>query len=167
MGFHRYEKCGAIAITKTISSHMHKQLIDHILSKNSPFSIIIDGSTDAQETKFLNVYFQILKSYIPVVVFYGLIEASSDVTANGFYTTISNAFQSEPRDFSNYVKHNLVGYASDGEAVMAGQHDGLISNFRQNSNKFIYSIHCMAHRLELAIEHAMKPSHILKFSKNS
>ena len=35
------------------------------------------------------------------------------------------------------IKHNLVGYASDGEAVMAGQRGGLISIFRENSDNFI------------------------------
>lgn len=53
MGVHHYEKCGAISIMESMSSQMHKQLINHMLSKNSPFSIIIDGSTDSQENKFL------------------------------------------------------------------------------------------------------------------
>lgn len=157
MGVHHYEKCGAISIMESISAYMHRQLIDHMISKNSPFSIIIDGSTDAQDNKYLIVYLQILENNIPIVVFYGLIEGSSDVTANGLYESISNAFRSEKRDFSNYVRHNLVGYASDGEAVMSGQQGGLVSFFRRDSDNFVYSIHCMAHRLELAIEKAMKP----------
>lgn len=156
MGVHHYEKCGAISMMETISNHMHKQLINHMFSKNSPFSIILDGSTDSQENKFLIVYFQILENNIPVVVFYELIEGSSDVTASGLYESISNVFRSEEKDLTTYVKNNLVGYASDGEPVMAGQQGGLVSYFRKNSNKFVYSIHCMAHRLELAIEKAMQ-----------
>lgn len=62
-----------------------------------------------------------MENNIPIVVFYGLTETSSDITANGLYTSISSTFNSEEKDFSNYLKHNLVGYASDGEAVMAGQ----------------------------------------------
>lgn len=62
----------------------------------------------------------------------------------------------EEKSFSNYLKRNLIGYASDGESVMAGQQGGLISYFRNNAEHFIYSIHCMAHRLELVIEKAMK-----------
>lgn len=50
----------------------------------------------------------------------------------------------------------MVGYASDGEPVMAGQRGGLVSYFQANSDNFIYAIHCMAHRLELAIEKAMQ-----------
>lgn len=95
------------------------------------------------------------KSNIPVVCFYGLIQTTSDVTGSGLYQSISKTFDLEKRDFTNYVKSNLVGYASDGEAVMAGQHNGLISYFRQDAKNFIYAIHCMAHRLELVIEKAM------------
>lgn len=79
-----------------------------------------------------------MENNIPIVVFYGLTETSSDITANGLYTSISSTFNSEEKDFSNYLKHNLVGYASDGEAVMASQH------------------HCMAHRLGLAIGHSFE-----------
>lgn len=155
MGYHHYENNGATSIVESMSRYIHKQLITHMLSKNSPFSIIIDGSTDSQETKYLIVYFQILENNIPIVVFYGLIEATSDCTAKGLYTSISETFNSEQNDFKNYLKRNLVGYASDGEAVMSGQQGGLISYFRRNSDTFIYAVHCMAHRLELAIEKAM------------
>lgn len=156
LGVHHFEKCGAISITESISSYMHKQLMNHIISTNSPLSIIIDGSTDSQENKFLIIYFQILEKNIPIVCFYGLVETSTDLSANGFYETITNRFKSEEKDFMQYIRQNLVGYASDGEPVMAGQKGGLISFFRKNSKKFVYSIHCMAHRLELVIEKSMK-----------
>lgn len=60
MGFHHYEISGATKILESISDFMHSQLIRHMISKNLPFSIIIDGSTDSAENKFFIIYFQIL-----------------------------------------------------------------------------------------------------------
>lgn len=156
MGHHHYEKCGAIAILESMSSHMHTLMIKHMISMNLPFSIILDGSTDSTETKFLIIYFQILDNNIPVMCFYRLVEASSDVTAKGLYESISKAFESEKVDFRNYVKRNLIGYVSDGEAVMSGHRGGLLSYFQANTDNFVYAVHCMAHRLELAIVKSFK-----------
>lgn len=44
---------------------MHKLLMNHVLSKIFPFSIIIDSSTDSQETQHLVKYFQILEKKRP------------------------------------------------------------------------------------------------------
>lgn len=156
MGYHHYEKCGAITMMESMSDHMHSLLLKHMLSKNLPFSIILDGSTDSQENKYLIVYIQILENNIPVMCFYRLIEASSDVTAKGLYESISKAFESENVDFSGYMKRNLVGYVSDGEPVMSGHRGGLLSYFQANTDNFVFAVHCMAHRLELAIEKAFK-----------
>lgn len=156
MGYHHNEKCGAIRILESKSANMHTLMMNHMLSKNLPFSIIIDGSTDSTETKYLIIYFQILENNIPTVCFYCLVETSTDVTAKGLYETISIAFNSEKLDFTNYLKRNLIGYVSDGEPVMSGPRGGLLSYFQANTNNFLLAVHCMAHRLELAIEKAFK-----------
>jgi len=151
MGYHHFERCGATMITESISAHMHTLLIDNMVSKNLPFSIIIDGSTDSTESHFLIVYFQILDNNTPVVCFYGLIETTSDRTASGLFNSIVATMSAEKRDFLNYFKRNLVGYASDGERVMSGSSGGLISFIRKHTRHPIYAIHCMAHRIHLAI----------------
>jgi len=52
-----------------------------------------------------------------------------------------------------------VGYASDGAAVMMGKKGGLSKLMNDWATKNIYSIHCMAHRLHLAIRKALKSIH--------
>lgn len=162
MGFHLYEKCGATSMMESMSSLMHKAMINHIMSKNLPFSIIIDGSTDATESHMLIIYFQILENNVPVVCFYRLLETSSDRTAAGLFKTIKDAMISEENDLFSYFKRNLVGYASDGERVMSGHLGGLISIIRRNTEKPIYAIHCMAHRLHLAIHKAFESNSYFK-----
>lgn len=154
MGFHHYEKCGATAMMESMSSLMHKNMINHMLSKNLPFSMIIDGSTDSTESHLLIIYFQILENNVPVVCLYRLLETSSDRTAAGLFKTLKNAMLTEESDLFSYFKRNLVGYAFDGERVMSGYTGGLISHIRQITDNPIYAVHCMAHRLHLAIQKA-------------
>lgn len=154
MGVHHYEKCGATNMLESMSSYMHRQFINHMLSENLPFSIIIDGSTDISESHYLIVYFQILERNVPSICFYRLIETSSDVTASGYFNSIINAMKSEERNLYDYFRHNLIGYVSDGEHVMTGVAGGLISYIRKITDNPIFAVHCMAHRLHLAIGNA-------------
>lgn len=101
MGHHHFERYGAVAMLESLGAQMHKLLIEHMISANVPFSVIIDGSTDSVGNKYLIMYFQILENIIPIMCFYRLIEASSDITAKGFYESISTAFQSEKQDLKN------------------------------------------------------------------
>lgn len=166
MGYHHREKCGAISMMESISSNMHERLLRHMLSENLPFSIIVDGSADITDNHYLSVYFQILEENVPVIVFYKLVELSSDVTALGIYKSVKDAFQSENVDFLNYFRHNLVGFASDGEPTMSGQYNGLIAHIRNEVHNPIFSIHCMAHRLELMIKHTLtKHEYFERFEK--
>lgn len=50
LGYHHYEKCGATLMMESMSSLMHRTMIDHMMSNNLPFSMIIDGSTDSTES---------------------------------------------------------------------------------------------------------------------
>lgn len=79
---------------------------------------------------------------------------SVDVTGAGIYKSVRDSFQSEEVDLFSYFRNNLVGYASDDEASMSGQYNGLIAHIRKDTKKYIFATHCMAHRLELAIKHA-------------
>lgn len=54
---------------------------------------------------------------------------------------IQNAFESEDLDFLSYYRQNLVGYASDGEPVMAGKNNGLIALIRKDAKNFIQATH--------------------------
>lgn len=58
---------------------------------------------------------------------------------------------------TTYLKNNLIGYISDGAPVMIGK-NGLISEIRKMVNQPVYSVHCMAHKLHLAIGKSLKKS---------
>lgn len=103
MGVHHFDKNGAQRISQSMSAHMHRQLLQ-------PFSIIIDGSCDNTDTHYLIVYFQILENDVPSVVFYRLVETSSDVTALGYFKSLTEVLKSEEIDSYSYFKENLIGF---------------------------------------------------------
>ena len=51
--------------------------------------------------------------------------------------------------------NNLISIATDGAAVLTGKTTGLIAKLKLDFPK-IHSIHCLAHRLELAVHDSLK-----------
>lgn len=93
------------------------------------------------------VYFQIIEDFITVIYFYKLIETKSDTGLAGF-ETLKLAFQSEERkEFFDYMKNNLIGFASDGAPANIGHLSSTIKFLRDWANNPIFAIHCMAHSL--------------------
>lgn len=100
------------------------------------------------------MYFQTIENSNPVVYFYKLIETKTE-TALGGFETMRNAWLSEKKkEFYNYMRNNLIGFASDGAPTNVGDHGGIIKYLRDFATNKIYAVHCMAHRLELAVSHA-------------
>lgn len=57
MGYHHSERTSATRMVELISRVMHETMIDKLLSKNSPISIILDGSSDSSGRHYMIVYF--------------------------------------------------------------------------------------------------------------
>lgn len=157
MGVHHFDKNGAQKMLQNMSAHMHRLLLQHMISKNLPFSIILDGSSDNTDTHYMIIYFQILQNDIPSVVFYRLVQTTSDVTAQGYFKSITAVMTAEEIDIYSYL--NLVGYISDGRNTMTGEKGGLISFFQKITENPLYPVHCMAHRLHLSIIKLMQLLH--------
>lgn len=154
MGYHHWDRMSALRMAELISSTMHNTVIDVMRSKNTPISIIIDGSADVSGYHYLITYFQFVYDNVVYTQFYRLIQTSSDESAEGLFRSIKNSIQDESDDLLSYVKQNLVGFVSDGAAVMVGRYNGVIQHFF--TNKPIFGVHCMAHRLQRVIVHSFK-----------
>lgn len=146
MGYHHYDRNSAFKMGLSISNHMHKTLVENLISQNKPISIIIDGSTDSSQQHFLIIYLECVEKNIPILYFYALIPTSTDESARGFFDCIIQKFDQEDEGFKKYIHENLVGYVSDGAHVMTGSRNGLIKYFRDFTKRPIYATHCMAHR---------------------
>ncbi|MBV8803320.1 MAG: hypothetical protein JO131_10245 [Gammaproteobacteria bacterium] len=159
---------------------MHSKLIKHItdaINSNIPVSIILDSTTDMKGSHHLIVYFRTLEvdqvsenpgacQETPRVYFYKLIPIGMDETANGYFETLSNSikgiepgaensqYSSPEHEMNLYdvLKTKLRGFSSDGASVMLGKKNGLAKIIQERfATHKVFTIHCMAHRLQLAI----------------
>lgn len=154
VGYHHYDKNGAIRMIDSMSRYMHEILVNHLVKSASPFSIILDTSSDIEGRHYMVTYLQAIEDNTPIVYFYKLIEMTQDVTAQGHYNVLMNAINEEKQDMSQYFKRYMVGFASDGASVMTRKYNGLVTKVRAHVDNPIYAVHCMAHRLQLAIGNA-------------
>ena len=88
--------------------------------------------------------------------FYKLILLEADESAQGLFKALQGAWNEEKHDLIGYLRNNLIGYASDGAAVMLGKNNGLGQVLNSWTTEDIYTVHCMAHRLHLAIRKGFK-----------
>ncbi len=171
LGTRHYEKTSATRMVLFISNEMQKTLVRYLLSDyNGPFSIIVDTATDPSLRHYLIVYirFVVYKGrYVgPSTVLYRVIEMGTLETAEAMYNALLNAFREDSRlgeDFYQVVKRRLVAFVADGASVNMGRRNGLATRLdRDFSEKSLYVIHCMAHRLDLAIARAWKGKDFFK-----
>lgn len=155
MGYHHYERTSCFRMTELISKHMHQTLVDNIMKQNVPISLIVDGTTDSSRVHYLIVYFQTIENNNPMIYFYRLLEVHQE-TSEGLFNALTDAWKKESKDLYAYMKSNLIGFASDGAAVNVGKKGGLALHLKNFARNPIFAVHCMAHRLELAIQHSFE-----------
>jgi hypothetical protein len=180
IGSHHYDKMSALRMLLLISDAFHRKLVKHIVSTNSPISIILDATTDSRGKHYIIVYFRALEAdkdmdgkilqVRPCVYFYKLIELGASEDANAYMTVLQTSFTEDierEQHFDEKLKTLLVGFGSDGASVMIGAQNGLLIKLRRAYNPNIYGIHCMAHKFNLASGRAWKNEKNFKEFENT
>ena len=114
-------------------------------------SIMIDGATDSSVTENEAVYVRYVKEGQPDNLLVSLTEVSH-AHADGLVDCINSAI--EKFGIENW-KVKLVGFCADGASVNLGQTGGVAAKLKVD-NPYLIDIHCMAHRLELALLQVLK-----------
>lgn len=153
LGVHHYERTSATRAVEVISDSMHDTLVNYIKSNNYPLSIISDTATDPSQKNYLIIYLRTIENDFPRTFFYSLLLVSSEKAVD-LLDIINKQLQKD--GLEDAFKKRLRGYASDGAAVMRSEGGGLAGLVQAQTQQNVYVIHCMAHRLQLAIGHAME-----------
>ena len=159
MGYHHYERTSANRMLRLISNVMHDNFISFLRTNyegidNPSLAITLDGSTDRHQNHCLIVYLQAIEENRPVMFFYHLLAIGTDETAEGLLNVLKAAFEED--GITNIIKKNLISYVSDGAAVMMGVHEGLGKKLGRFVDHKLVEVHCLAHRIHLAIRRAFK-----------
>lgn len=174
IGIHHRDRMASIRMLTSIGSYMHFKLLNHLQQNiyKNPMSFIVDGSTTYQGEHYLITYIRTLENVVdpatnvvvmlrPMVYFYKLI-ALDEVSETGevHMQKISKALEDDRDDLNvdmpRIFKNSVVAFGSDGASVMSSRGAGLIKHMSDYVEKPLIFVHCMAHRLQLAIGKSWK-----------
>ena len=121
------------------------------------FSILIDGATDSSVTENELIYLRYVDRGEPVNHYFS-IEDLAHADAQGILNSIEEAFN---RNRLQNWKEKLIGFGSDGASVNLGIRGGVAALIKHDVPHLVIT-HCVAHRLELAANGAIKNHKIMK-----
>ena len=126
-----------------MGEELQRNNLQRLLS-DSCYLIMIDETTDTSIIKEMVIYTRYISPEAEVCTsFLAIVELP-----NGTSETVEKAL-------TNYLESNniplssLVGFGTDGAAVMIGRHNGVAARLKR-LQPILTSIHCVSHRLALA-----------------
>jgi len=141
-------------IVDHISLKMKQKIVSNIVETEAKLSVLIDESTTISAVCGMVVYIKASISHDdPVFIFLDLVELVSQ-TADNIVNQLIDCLK-ESGFNENYLLQNWVSFVSDGASVLLGKKNGVAKRLKDRY-PLIFSLHCMNHRLELAISDAVK-----------
>jgi len=142
------------SIIQHIANDMKIELITYLKKSTRPFSVLVDESTTLSLKSTLIIYIRThFKGDQVSNYFFDLVElsggATGEIIAAAIYESLLPIGESR-------LKEGLIGFASDGASAMRGEYSGAAVKLQTKIGGDIISFHCMAHRLELAVNSAVK-----------
>ncbi|XP_060777194.1 zinc finger protein 862-like isoform X1 [Neoarius graeffei] len=114
-------------------------------------AVLIDGDTDISNTECEIVYVRLVEGGKPVTLLVGQ-QALEHSHAIGVLDATKAAFSAVyPEDNGGSWLAKLISFGADGASVNMGHRGGVIALLQREAGEHIIPIHCMPHRLELAI----------------
>ena len=134
-----------------IASSTRKKLMKDILK--SPYvNLLLDGSTDISVTVSVIVHMRYITEETVAESNVG-VEELRNKTADGYITALNSL--SERLGINLFGKGKVVGLATDGARTMLGCHGGVAAKLTKDIPHLVV-IHCVAHRLQLAVLDSLK-----------
>ncbi|CAJ0589666.1 unnamed protein product [Cylicocyclus nassatus] len=176
IGNKHHTRDGFVQMTSYISKKMKDTLIDYLIKNQSPFSLLVDTSTDPDSKQILLLFvrFPDRTTLHPTTHFLEAVEMVKAETGKYIFETIY-AYFSKAGLLNEFI-WNLVAVATDGASAMSAEGGlrGILNKNISQSRKDILAsrgatqekidsvlpnpiiwIHCMAHKIELALADAL------------
>ena len=118
--------------------------------------IVFDGATDHSVSEVEIVYCRYVKDGEPCDVFIG-IEGLEHAHADDVFAAISRVMENRVDDWHNKV----IGVGCDGASVNIGKRNSVSTRLCDDDHPYILPVHCVAHRLELAVLRSLKDQLVL------
>ena len=157
--YHDEKSCAEILYS--IATVVQKKVLDRV--RDSKFyGVMIDESTDISVTGHLVVFASFVEEGMPQCVFLGLIHIEDGKKdAEVIFETLIRNMKEWGLDVDK-----CVAFGSDGAATMTGKNNGVAARLKAQVNPFLTSVHCVAHRTNLAALDASKAADCKELSKD-
>ena len=140
--YHDEKSCAEMVFC--ISNVIQKKNLDRIRDSKF-FGLMIDESTDVSVTGHVVVFATFVEDGLPVSIFLGLLEiANGRKDAEEIFQKLLKYVKEWGLDLSK-----CVAFGSDGCSTMVGSKSGVATRLKEVS-PFVVSVHCIAHRTNLA-----------------
>lgn len=137
-----------------ISEQMKAEMVKNIVKSEKPFSILLDESTSLSVKATLIIYIRhAFGDNSPVTIMLDLVELDSK-SAQGICDTLYAALERYGLT-AEILSRRWLGLTTDGCSTMLGRVGGLHALVKEKYPHVI-SWHCVAHRLELSVNDALK-----------
>eukprot|EP00731_Ephydatia_muelleri_P022417 Em0014g1008a len=120
------------------------------IQSNNFFSVMMDGTTDSSVSDAEIIYIRQGVKGVVAVNFLAYVNISRG-TADHICTALVQALESNLQMTKETIFSKLVGFGSDGASVMTGCKSGVSTRLKREQ-PLLFSMHCMAHRLELGFK---------------
>ncbi|XP_071953114.1 zinc finger protein 862-like [Antedon mediterranea] len=130
-----------------------KERFANDVDKQRYISILIDGDTDISVKECEILYVRMLENGLPVNRLVGQAEVEH-AHAAGVFSTVEKIFNNT--GCGERWKSKVVGFGADGASVNLGKRGGVIVHLKESAGEHIIPMHCMPHRLELALLSGLK-----------
>lgn len=137
-----------------IAGEMKKTIVSRILTVDSRISVTLDEST-IHGRSYMIVYLRCdVTGHGDVEnVFFDLVELEGG-DAESLHSALMKSLYGAGLN-SDFLKKNFISIATDGAAVLTGRQTGLVERLKRDFPR-LQSVHCLAHRLELAVADSLK-----------
>uniref|UniRef100_A0AAQ4R3J4 DUF4371 domain-containing protein n=1 Tax=Gasterosteus aculeatus aculeatus TaxID=481459 RepID=A0AAQ4R3J4_GASAC len=153
MGITLHSRYTAKNIIDHTTDEMRKKILNHIVTEDQRFSVLIDESTTLSNKTALVVYLRSIISEVPTVIFLDLVEMESQ-SAENITKSLLQCLQTWGMD-EDFIKENFIAFASDGASAMLDRKSGVAARL-QLLYPHLIVWHCLNHRLESAVGDTVK-----------
>ena len=149
MGYHHFKRRSAQRMGDHISDQIYAELLNFLKSDDSQIAITVDGARDKSQDHFLCIFIQTLRLNRPRVFFYRVPLLGSNESADGLLLRMKDVFQKD--GITEVIKQRLTSFVANGAAVNLGKKGGLAVKLENFVGRKLFKVHCLAHRLNLAV----------------
>lgn len=155
VGITLHSRATAVEMISSISEQMKQIIVDKIMKNNYKIVVLVDESTSLSKMSCIVVFIRtvIVDKGPPIFLLLEIAELVNK-TADGIVEVILAVLKRA--GFSHeWLQENFIGFVSDGASVLLGKKNGVAVQLKRKYTD-LFTLHCMNHRLELAVTDSAK-----------